>query len=207
MSEAAASSAPSAPAKAPSLAQAEVETSLSAAAAPSATAAPEESPPPGWKGIPPSRPKGFPGVPFKTVRGFAFDMAVIARPVCEGPLDPDGTLCSTVSRPGVELSAKHVDRLLAILGQRSSYGAGSSCFLPHHGFVFYDEAGAPVAEVSVCFLCDMAMASPWIPQAKKVDGRIGLSEKGNEALRELCRDVGLPKCDAKVPEDFDPKKP
>lgn len=143
---------------------------------------------------------------FKTVRGFAFDMDLM-EPVCEVPLDPDGSPCSTVQLPGIELDEGQVQHLLALLRQPTTYGRGASCFLPHHGFVFYDDKDVPVAEFSVCFLCTMATASPWIPGAKKVDGFIGLSEEGNEALRALCRDVGLPKCDAKIPEDFIPSRP
>ncbi|NUO48693.1 MAG: hypothetical protein HOV80_07540 [Polyangiaceae bacterium] len=168
------------------------------------TVAPEASPP-GWQPIPAKRPKGFPGVPFAEVRAFAFDLENGARPICSGPLDEDGTLCSTVARPGVKLSAEQAKKLVALVQQKSSFGGGSKCFLPHHGFVFYDEAGVPVADISVCFMCEMATSTPSIPAARpsgEGGGSVGISEKGVTALRALCNELGLPKCDAKKPNDF-----
>jgi hypothetical protein len=170
--------------------------------------APEASPP-GWKPIPAKRPRGFPGVPFAEVRGFAFDLANNGRPVCYGPLDEDGTLCSTVARPGVKLSDEQAKKLVALLEQKSSFGGGAKCFLPHHGFVFYDEAGVPVADISVCFMCEMAASTPSIPAARQSGeggSSFGISEKGVAALRALCNEVGLPKCDAKTPDDFAPPR-
>ncbi len=168
---------------------------------------PPETPPPGWKPIPARRPNGFPGIEFSEVRAFAFDLEVAGRPICRGPLDPDGTTCSTVARPGVKLTSEQTKKLTDLLAARSSYGGGSACFLPHHGFVFYDAAGVPVAELSVCFLCDMAEAHPAIPIAKPSDAgatTVGITEKGVAGLRALCNELGLPKCDARRPEDFGP---
>lgn len=170
------------------------------------TVAPEASPP-GWKPIPAKRPNGFPGVPFAEVRGFAFDLENGARPVCYGALDEDGTLCSTVARPGVKLSDDQAKKLVALLQQKSSFGGGSKCFLPHHGFVFYDEAGVPIADLSVCFMCEMGTSTPSIPAARQGgDGgsSFGISATGVAGLRALCTELGLPKCDAKQPGDFAP---
>jgi hypothetical protein len=163
-----------------------------------------EVPPPRFTGIPAKRKTGFPGLAFAKVRAFAFDLAVSGRPVCPAPLDEDGTLCSTVKRPGVELSEPQTKKLVELLKQPSTFGGGSACFLPHHGFVFYDESDTPIAELSYCLLCEMAIAHPAIPQAKAggEGAGFGLSEKGNEALRELCNELGLPKCNAKSPDEF-----
>ncbi len=201
---------PSIPAPSPSSSSAPAAGSpiALASAGPSSSAStekPVEAAPAGFVAIPERRQKGFPGVEFASVRAFAFDLRVSGRPICERPLDADGRLCSTVERPGVVLTAAQVETLLSIVGKRSTFGGGSACFLPHHGFVFYDAADVPVAQVSVCFLCDMASFLPKSPLAKapgEGGGAVGLSEAGNEALRGLCRDVGLPKCDARRPEDF-----
>mgnify|MGYP000935188333 CR=1 FL=1 len=170
----------------------------------SAGVAPPEVPPPGFTGIPDKRATGFPGVTFANVRAFAFDLGVSGRPECYTPLDPDGTLCRTVRRPGVELSGEQAKQLVKLLAQPSTYGGGSACFLPHHGFVFYDANETPVAVLSVCFLCDMARSSPAIPQSKGGgEGTgFGITEKGRDALRGLCNELGLPKCDAKSPDEF-----
>ncbi|MBL9026987.1 MAG: hypothetical protein JNL21_32625 [Myxococcales bacterium] len=172
---------------------------------PAASVAPAEVAPEGFEPIPAKRKGGFPGVAFKKARAFAFDLSVSGKPVCRAPLDPDGTLCSTVERDGVELSAAQVERLLALLGQPSTFGGGAKCFLPHHGVVFYDERETPVAELSFCLLCDMALAHPAIPRTRPSDtgeGLTGLSEKGNAALRGLCNELGLPKCNARSPQEF-----
>lgn len=164
----------------------------------------EETPPPGFEPIPAKRKKGFPGVAFTEVRAFAFDLEVADRPVCGMPLDPDGTPCETVAQPGVVLSDAQTKLLLSMLSKKSTWGSGSSCFLPHHGFVFYDEAGTPVAELSLCFMCQMLVAAPAIPGAKRLGGddTYGLSEKSTEQFRVLCRELGLPKCDARNPTEF-----
>ncbi|MFO0548543.1 MAG: hypothetical protein U0271_09160 [Polyangiaceae bacterium] len=164
-----------------------------------------ETPPPNFSAIPEKRKGAFPGVPFKKVRAFAFDLEVNGRPVCSMPLDPDGTLCSTVARPGVELSAEQTKSLLALLKQSSTYGGGSKCFLPHHGFVFYAEDDTPVAEISLCFMCEMILPLPAISGATpsgEGEGLVGLSEKGTKSLRKLCSELGLPKCDARTPDDY-----
>jgi hypothetical protein len=171
---------------------------------PDGTMPPPDVPPPGFTPIPAKRKKGFPGVAFTEVRAFAFDLSVSDRPICEGPLDADGSLCSTVVQPGVVLDAAQTKRLLAMFTKKSAWGTGASCFLPHHGFVFYDGEGVPVAEISVCFLCEMMETAPAIPKAKRAGegNEYGLSAKSMTALRGLCTELGLPKCDATQPSDF-----
>lgn len=172
---------------------------------PDGTMPPPDLAPPGFAPIPAKRRSGFPGVPFEEVRMFAFDLSVSDRPICERPLDPDGSPCATVVQPGVALNDAQTKTLLALFKKKSSWGTGASCFLPHHGFVFYDGEGTPVAEISVCFLCEMMATTPAIPKAKRRgDGNeYGLGPKAMTALRGLCTELGLPKCDATKPTDFD----
>ncbi len=163
-----------------------------------------ETPPPGWKPIPAKRSKGFPGVAFAEVRAYAFDLRVAEMPVCGMPLDADGTLCDTVEQPGVVLSPAQTKLLVGMLKKKSTWGSGSSCFLPHHGFVFYDAEGVPVAEISLCFMCEMMATAPGIPGAKKLGTQndYGLNAKSTAQLRGLCRELGLPMCDATRPDEF-----
>ncbi len=194
-----ASSEPSAAVPAPA------PTAAASASAAATVAASSEPPPPGFKPIPPKRKGAFPGVAFKTVRAFAFDLEVSGAPVCTGPLNQDGTLCRTVARPGVPLSEGQVKELLSIVSSKATFGSGSKCFLPHHGFVFYDEAGTPVAELSVCLMCRMTEAMPGLsaaPASGEGSSLYGMSEKGTERLRGLCKELGLAHCDAKSPQDF-----
>lgn len=173
----------------------------SASAQPSAP--PAEVPPPNWQPIPKKRPKGFPGVEFAEVKGFALDLYVDRPPECELPLDGDGTLCKTVEAPGVVLTAAQTKKLIALLKQPATFGGGSKCYMPHHAFVFYDKEGTPVAEIAVCFLCNMMMAKPSIPAAKgDTEYSFGVTSKGNEAFRALCNELGLPKCNADHPDKF-----
>jgi hypothetical protein len=172
-----------------------------------ALADPRDSPPPGFVPIPEKRKGGFPGLEFAEVRAFAFDLRVDGRPICMGPLDDDGSLCSTVVGDGVVLSSEQTDLLLAIVRAKGTYGDGSACFLPHHGFVFYDAAGVPVAELSLCFMCEMMRSSPAIPSGKRSaesGSEYGLSPKATGLLRLLCNDLGLPRCDARNPGEFGP---
>ena len=76
--------------------------------------------------------------------------------------------------------------------------------LKKHWNVFYDDAGVPVAEISVCFMCGMLSASPAIPNAKRADegSGYGVSDDAIVTLRGLCNELGLPKCDARHPTDF-----
>ena len=59
-------------------------------------------------------------------------------------------------------------------------------------------------------MCEMATSTPSIPAARQIGeggGSFGISEKGVAALRALCTELGLPKCDAKQPGDFAPPPP
>jgi hypothetical protein len=138
-------------------------------------------------------PNQYPMTPFMTVRGFAFNRGKKGRPDCHTPLNKDGTLCKSVEKPGVVLNAAQQKRLLALLGTRKTFGDGETkCFIPHHGFVFYDKEDKPVAQVSICFLCAGLRASPRLPAQPKNPRYSGLGEAGMKNLRQLCADVGLP---------------
>ena len=193
------------PASAPLASVTAAEPSPPASPAPSASAAPEETPPPNWQPIPQKHPKGFPGVDFAEIKAFALDLHVNGPPQCWLPLDDDGTLCKTVEAPGVVLTEAQAKRLVALLKQPATFGGGSKCYLPHHAFVFYTKEGTPVAEIAVCFMCEMMMARPSLPAAKNyTEYSFGISPKGNKAFRALCKELGLPKCDAKHPDEFRP---
>ena len=161
--------------------------------------------PSGFVPIPAKHPQAFSPKRFAEVRAFAFDLQVRERPVCKGPLNSDGALCSTVVVPGARLSSVQAERLLGLLRSPKTYGSDlSGCFLPHHGFVFYDGAGVPLAEVAVCFLCDNLRARPAIPGVKQLDGSYALTTEAVTELRGLCNELGMPGCNAKRPEDFGP---
>ena len=140
-------------------------------------------------------PSQYPMTPFATVRGFAFNQGKKGRPECHRPLNEDGSLCKSVEKPGVVLDPTQQARLLALLGTEATFGDGESkCFIPHHGFVFYDDNDQPVGQVSLCFLCAGLRARPRLPAQPENPRYSGLGESGMKNLKQLCTDVGLPGC-------------
>ncbi len=173
-----------------------------AASTPSAATTPSAAPAtstglapvaPGWW-VPATRPGAFPGVAFVSVRAYEMEpMGADGRPVCLRVLEADGRPCSQVRTPGNKLSDRQVKQLMGLVQARSSWGGGSKCFVPRHGFVFLDAAGAPVAEIALCFECEMIQGRPTLLAGEKYSH--GVSEKGLAGLRALCRDLGMSRCE------------
>lgn len=118
------------------------------AALTSCTTSPEASGNPAW-----------PGLPFKTVRAFVYD--------CEAEhnnmsfFKKDGSMHQgVINAPGALLSATQVQTLLKAVTTYSPKDKYKACYVPHHAFVFYDDAGRPVAHLEVCFTCRRTKASP-----------------------------------------------
>ena len=89
-----------------------------------------------------------------------------------------------VNPEGIKLDATQIERLLATFRGKAANGMGVGCFEPHHGFVFYDREGKPVADVTVCFLCIQGVARP---------GPAGsMTTWDLDALKRLSQDLGLP---------------
>lgn len=151
------------------------------------------SAPPAFTPIPPKRPGAFPGVEWKTVRAFVLEPLVEGRPTCLQVLAPDGGLCKTVKGPGVLLGEAQAKKLLTLLHSRASYGGGAKTFLPQHGFVFYDQAGAPVAEVAICLDCENVRGRPQLLPEEAYSH--GLHKSAVSSLRALCRELALSHCD------------
>jgi hypothetical protein len=145
----------------------------------------------------------FPGVTFAEVRAYAFNRK---GPTCNGPLDSGaqdgadnkaGGRCPSLEEPGVHLTPDKVKELLAIANDRKTYEHSiTRCFDPHHGFVFYDGSGKPVASLSLCFLCSQMQSDPPLP-ARQAEGGMGLGQGGIGKLRALCESLGLPDCGEK----------
>lgn len=89
----------------------------------------------------------------------------------------------TTNPEGSKLSAEQVARLLDAIRPAKWTRQGTGCYLPHHGFVFYDKAGKPVAHVSPCFLCKNGRAEP---------GNKNMSNWDFAALSKLITELGMP---------------
>jgi hypothetical protein len=143
--------------------------------------APKPAPPP----LPPERefspiPANWPAVEYAEVRAYLYNPGENRKNLIlhEGKLHPE------VANPeGIKLDAAQIERLLATLRNKAANGVGVGCFEPHHGFVFYDRDGKPVADLTVCFLCIQGVARP---------GQYRMTTWEWDLLKQLVRDLGLP---------------
>lgn len=134
-------------------------------------------------------PSDWPAVEYAEVRAYLYNPGEDRNNgiLLDGKLHPD------VANPeGIKLSAEQVAQLKQAMRHREPDGRGVGCFLPHHGIVFYDREGKPVADISVCFLCDLVAENP--------SHRTLLWDMA--ALAKLIKDLGLP-----VFKDFDEVEP
>ncbi|MFO0619514.1 MAG: hypothetical protein U0414_43405 [Polyangiaceae bacterium] len=137
------------------------------------------------------------------VRGYAFGFSQLGA---ECLLHEDGTFCSGVVQ-SVTLSPPQVERLTRFVLEAKSFGASHSegggshrwkrrrsrCFFePHHGFVFLDKAGKPLAEMRVCFTCGEITLQP--AQNAFSESPIMMWENEPAEMRALCKEIGLGGC-------------
>jgi hypothetical protein len=124
-------------------------------------------------------------------RAFAFRMAPLLDCAPDKlPLLPDGKVCDKAVAPGVELSGERLRRVVELVessrklqeqavraaqqsGHYSSRPTTRCDFDPHHALVFYDEHGAALGGILVCFSC-----REWriIPSISGLDGSMSDSE-------------------------------
>ena len=109
---------------------------------------------------------------------------------CHDILARDGTFCPSVAFPGILLSDAQRDGLIAlvndVLHPRQRPPSFRCTFDPHHGFVFFDREGTPIAEIQVCFDCGQWSVSFASGSTQMGDGEVG--------LRKLCEVLGLGDC-------------
>lgn len=140
--------------------------------------------------------KSWPTVPYHSVQLYLYNL--------EGKLANDhailkaGRLDKTVVSPGVRLSAEQSKKLTQwIEGDISELIQGlSNCYIPHHGFVFFDDKEQAVAAMTICFYCQGVRFSPE-RQAKALQGEISPKReqellKKLKELEEFVRSLGLP---------------
>ena len=143
----------------------------------------------------------FPYKGYAKVKAYTFNLAEDGKQkhICGAPFDGDGEPCPTLSE-GVLMTSAQVEELLAAVNSRKTYGAPlSKCFIPHHGFVFYDKDEKLVAQISVCFMCDQLRGSPEVKAAPKRPMKAALSQGGEARLKAVCKDIGLKACDKSRP--------
>lgn len=151
---------------------------LIAGAAAQDTPSPDPSPPAERKT--PPIPADWPRVEYAEVRAYLYNPGETPENLIlqNGKLHPE-----VVNPDGIKLDATQTERLLTLLRNKAPDGSAVGCFAPHHGFVFYDREGNPVADVTVCFLCELGVAEP---------GDHSMTTWDFAALGRLVQDLGLP---------------
>lgn len=113
-----------------------------------------------------------------------------------GSIIKNGVLNPTVEREQ-ELSAAQVEKLLKLVNTQEHYGDDvTRCFIPRLGFVFYDEQGKDLAQISICFQCNSHVSSPRIDAAyaEQHQGKTGYSKAGRKAFMDFCESLNIGPC-------------
>ena len=61
---------------------------------------------------------------------------------------------------GAKLSEDQVERLKEALRSEEDREPGAFCYMPHHGFVFFDRDGKAMGHIELCFQCGNVASSP-----------------------------------------------
>ncbi len=134
----------------------------------------------------------WPGVPFKSVRAYCYDYTAEGR----SSFWADGRMHRGVMDPkGVALSPAQVKRLLDCITVSAPAGERTSCYKPHHAFMFFDAKGQVAAVFEMCFGCNQFVAvPPGAPEYIDTTGLYRLAHElglplgtGNEFYAEVCR--------------------
>lgn len=65
-----------------------------------------------------------------------------------------------INAPGVKLSKQQVKRLKIALKTSNDDGSFADCYMPHHGFVFYNIQGKAIGHIELCFQCGTKDSTP-----------------------------------------------
>ena len=65
-----------------------------------------------------------------------------------------------INKDGAKLSEEQTQRLLKALETGKEPVAQAGCYMPHHGFVFFDKDGKAMGHIELCFHCGNSASSP-----------------------------------------------
>lgn len=100
----------------------------------------------------------WPGAAFSKVRAYYYNAASAHD---RRLIDRSGRLDASVTNPaGVELTPTQTARLLQLIRRGSKPQPVTSCYVPHHGFVFSDALGRRVAVFEFCLECLKSTPTP-----------------------------------------------
>ena len=88
-----------------------------------------------------------------------------------------------INQGGAKLSGVQIKRLIKALSTNKEDQFGALCYMPHHGFVFYNKQGKAIGHIELCFQCGNVDSSP-----KKLAAR----EWDWEEMKKLLEEVKMP---------------
>lgn len=88
-----------------------------------------------------------------------------------------------IDKDGAKLSAEQVERLKGALRSSEERRTGAFCYMPHHGFVFFDIDGKAMGHIELCFQCGNVANSP---------GGLPEREWDWEVLRAVLKELNVP---------------
>ncbi|MDB9741935.1 hypothetical protein OAB00_03680 [Akkermansiaceae bacterium] len=65
-----------------------------------------------------------------------------------------------INQEGSKLNPTQIKRLIAALRTKKKDDFGALCYMPHHGFVFYNKQGKAIGHLELCFQCGNVDSSP-----------------------------------------------
>ena len=65
-----------------------------------------------------------------------------------------------INAGGAKLSDEQIERLKEALKSSKKRKSGAFCYMPHHGFVFFDKEGRAMGHIELCFQCGNVANSP-----------------------------------------------
>ena len=65
-----------------------------------------------------------------------------------------------INKGGTRLAPKQVEALKNALRSKKELIPGAFCYMPHHGFIFYNSKGKALGHIELCFQCGNVDSSP-----------------------------------------------
>ena len=65
-----------------------------------------------------------------------------------------------INKDGARLNEQQVKRLIKAISTKQKEQLGMLCYMPHHGFVFYNKQGNAIGHIELCFQCGNVDSSP-----------------------------------------------
>lgn len=152
----------------------------------------------GHKNMPVTGNGNWPYVPFATAHLYTFNQNFTpqsaSRPdeqiVVFGQINPNATDKGSLTPADVQTVCSAISQTNAYVEEGLS-----SCFIPRHGIVLFDNKGAIVANLTICFECEGIKAQPMVQYSKKNE-KTGIANKAQiaKATKDIATIKQIVKC-------------